>query len=172
MQYRLFEHQFHSSASEIESKAVSVIRAVFFVCTLDIDISKPALSFFPGAVEGQKVSIKFQIAATHYAAQLIANVASDLGLKIRSGGGLHGKAFYFFPWRSRVSWELMLARSEKKKETGGDGRDLHIHVFRSVFPFSDRFEIEFVKDGRWSPKEVDALVSTCVTWCEVIYIGI
>lgn len=30
MQYRLFEHQFHSSASEIESKAVSVIRAVFF----------------------------------------------------------------------------------------------------------------------------------------------
>ncbi|KAM1485600.1 hypothetical protein ACFX1R_038899 [Malus domestica] len=46
----------------------------------DIGISKPALCTIPGAVEGRKVSIKIQIPATRDAAQLIANIASDLGL--------------------------------------------------------------------------------------------
>ncbi|KAM1320365.1 hypothetical protein ACFX14_005415 [Malus domestica] len=54
----------------------------------------------------------------------------------------------------------MLARPDKMKETGGEGGDLRIKVFRSVLPFSDTFEIEFVKDGVWSLKEVDALVAT------------
>ncbi|XP_050148936.1 uncharacterized protein LOC126623989 [Malus sylvestris] len=50
------------------------------VSATDIGISKPALCTIPGAVEGRKVSIKIQIPATRDAAQLIANIASDLGL--------------------------------------------------------------------------------------------
>ena len=40
---------------------------------------------------------------------------------------------------SRVSWQLMIAHPKKKKEIGGEGGNLRIHVFRSVIPFSDRF---------------------------------
>ncbi|CAB4275716.1 unnamed protein product [Prunus armeniaca] len=122
---------------------------------------------FTVAVKGQKVSIKFQIPPACEASQLIANIASHLGLKVEEHGG--GSDMSLRAWDSGVAWQLMLTRPEKKKETGSDRGelkdvnkhegDLRILVFRSVITPSDKADIEFMKEGSLSPKELDALVA-------------
>ncbi|KAL6281989.1 hypothetical protein ACE6H2_012918 [Prunus campanulata] len=139
---------------------------------------------FTVAVKGQKVSIKFQIPPACEASQLIANIASHLGLKVEEHGG--GSDMSLCAWDScvnhnvlnilflvnyvsGVAWQLMLTRPEKKKETGSDvgelkdvnkhEGDLRILVFRSVITPSDKADIEFMKEGSLSPQEVDALVA-------------
>ncbi|ONI09868.1 hypothetical protein PRUPE_4G015000 [Prunus persica] len=122
---------------------------------------------FTVAVKGQKVSIKFQIPPACEASQLIANIASHLGLKVEEHGG--GSDMSLRAWDSGVAWQLMLTRPEKKKETGSDvgelkdvnkhEGDLRILVFRSVITPSDKADIEFMKEGSLSPQELDALVA-------------
>lgn len=122
---------------------------------------------FTVAVKGQKVSIKFQIPPACEASQLIANIATHLGVKVEERGG--GLDMSLRAWDSGAAWQLMLTRPEKKKEAGGDGGelkdvskhegDLQVLLFHSVITSSDRAEIEFMKDGTLSPKELDALVS-------------
>ncbi|CAL5410588.1 unnamed protein product [Camellia sinensis] len=126
---------------------------------------------FTVAVKGQKdgmlqITIKFQIPPTCEIPLLIANLVSSLGLKVEDRGT--GSDMVLRAWDSAVAWQLTLSRPEKQKETSGvqghpddtnalDG-DLCILMFRSLIS-TDKAEIEFIKRGSFSSKELDALVS-------------
>nr|XP_004293327.2 PREDICTED: probable 26S protease regulatory subunit 10B isoform X1 [Fragaria vesca subsp. vesca] len=122
---------------------------------------------FTVSVKGQKVTVKFQIPPSCEASQVIANIASNLGLKVEENGG--GSDISLRAWDSGVAWQLMLMHPEKKKKTEGDQgevkdvneheRDLHILVFRSVISSTEKTEIEFMKQGSLSLEELDALIS-------------
>ncbi|XP_022720660.1 uncharacterized protein LOC111278295 isoform X4 [Durio zibethinus] len=121
---------------------------------------------FTVAVKGQKVIIKFQIHPTCEVAQLIANLVSNLGLKVEEHGG--GSDVLLRAWDSSVAWQLTLNPFENLKESGvneghsvdrnRDGGDLCILIFRSLVS-SDKAEIEFIKQGSLNTKELDALIS-------------
>ncbi|KAL6200921.1 hypothetical protein ACLB2K_024636 [Fragaria x ananassa] len=122
---------------------------------------------FTVSVKGQKVTIKFQIPSSCEASQVIANIASNLGLKVEENGG--GSDISLRAWDSGVAWQLLLMHPEKKKKTEGDQgevkdvneheRDLHILVFRSVISSTEKTEIEFMKQGSLGLEELDALIS-------------
>ncbi|GAV73208.1 AAA domain-containing protein [Cephalotus follicularis] len=120
---------------------------------------------FTVAVKGQKVTIKFQIPHTCEVTQLIANLVSNLGVKVEKRGT--GSDMLLRSWDSAVAWQLTLNPAEKQKDSGGDQGDqgddineggLCIHIFRSLIT-SDKAEIEFIKQGSLSPNELDALAS-------------
>ncbi|EEF43805.1 26S proteasome regulatory subunit 7 isoform X1 [Ricinus communis] len=121
---------------------------------------------FMVAVKGQKVTIKFQIPPACDALHLIANLVSNLGLKVDERAG--GSDMLLRAWDSAVAWQLTLSSPEKHKEAGVDkGQfvdmntaegDLCIFLFRSLIS-TDKAEIEFIKGGSLSTTELDALVS-------------
>ncbi|KDP20696.1 hypothetical protein JCGZ_21167 [Jatropha curcas] len=118
---------------------------------------------FTVALKGQKVTIKFQIPPACDVPQLIANLAMNLGLKVDERGG--GSDMRLRAWDSAVAWQLTLSCPEKQKESHGDNSsfaepegDLCILLFRSLIS-RDKAEIEFIKSGRLSETELDALVS-------------
>ncbi|KAF5728896.1 P-loop containing nucleoside triphosphate hydrolases superfamily protein isoform 1 [Tripterygium wilfordii] len=120
---------------------------------------------FNVAVKGQKVTIKFQVPTTCEIPQLIANLVSHLGLKVEERSG--GSHMALRAWDNAVAWQLALTYPKAQKEIGVDqGRqgdldtneDLCILIFRPLIS-SDKAEIEFMKTGGFSPKEIDALVS-------------
>ncbi|KAL6990724.1 hypothetical protein U1Q18_008843, partial [Sarracenia purpurea var. burkii] len=112
---------------------------------------------FTVAVKGQKITIKFQIPQTCEIPLLIANLVSNLGLKVEDRGT--GSDMVLRAWDSHP---------EKQKEAGGiqgqlddtstHNGDLCILMFRSLIS-SDKAEIEFIKQGSFNSKELDALVS-------------
>ncbi|PRQ28343.1 hypothetical protein RchiOBHm_Chr5g0002051 [Rosa chinensis] len=61
---------------------------------------------FSVSVKGQKLAIKFQIPPACEASQVIANIASNLGLKVEAHGG--GSDISLRAWDSGVAWQLML----------------------------------------------------------------
>ncbi|KAJ7967744.1 katanin p60 ATPase-containing subunit A1 [Quillaja saponaria] len=116
------------------------------------------------AVKGQKVTIKFQIPPGCEVSKLIANLASNLGLKVEERGG--GADMFLRAWDSKVAWQLTITRPINQKDNRGnherstdmnDG-DLCILIFHSLIS-SEKAEIEFIKQGSLSPEELDALVS-------------
>ncbi|EXB77024.1 Cell division cycle protein 48-like protein [Morus notabilis] len=113
---------------------------------------------FTIAIKGQKVSVKFQIPSACEVSQLIANLVSQLGLKVEQRGG--GSDMLVRAWDSAISWQLTLTQPDKQKETGGnEGEgDLCIVIFRSLVT-ADKAELEFIKQGSFSAKELDAFVS-------------
>ncbi|XP_042519065.1 probable 26S proteasome regulatory subunit 10B isoform X2 [Macadamia integrifolia] len=120
---------------------------------------------FTVAMKGQKVTIKFQIPPTCEAPHLIVDLVSHLGLKDERGGG---SDMVLRAWDSKVAWQITLRRTEKQKEVEGEREvsndkderegDLCILIFQSLIS-SDNAEIEFIKQGSFSEKELDALVS-------------
>ncbi|KAK2644569.1 hypothetical protein Ddye_019764 [Dipteronia dyeriana] len=119
------------------------------------------------AVKGQKITIKFQVPSACEVPQLIANLASHLGLKVEENGG-GGSDMSLRAWDSAVAWQLTLRPPDKQKEnlrdqphsgdmSSSDG-DLCILIFRSLIT-SDKAEIEFIKKGSLSSAEHNALVS-------------
>ncbi|PIA36822.1 hypothetical protein AQUCO_03200059v1 [Aquilegia coerulea] len=121
---------------------------------------------FRVAMKGQKVSIKFQIPRTCEIPQLIVDLASHLGLKSEQRGG--SSDVILRTWNSAVAWQLTFHHPEKQKEDPGDrvlGENKNDHnenfcviLFQSLIS-SDDAEIEFLKQGSFSPEELDALVS-------------
>ncbi|KAJ4703984.1 putative 26S protease regulatory subunit [Melia azedarach] len=118
---------------------------------------------FTVAVKGQKVTIKFQVPPACEFPQLIANLVSQLGLKVEEHGA--GSDMSLRAWDSAVAWQLTLTRPEKQRENQAQSGtvntqegDLCILIFRSLIT-SDRAEIEFIKKGSLSSGELDALVS-------------
>ncbi|KAF5474871.1 hypothetical protein F2P56_006725 [Juglans regia] len=121
---------------------------------------------FTVAVNGQKVTIKFQIPPACEVSQLIANLVSHLGLKVEDCGS--SSDMLLRAWDSAVAWQLTLNPLEKRKEVEGDvgyskdinshNADLCILIFRSLVS-SEKAEIEFIKQGSLTPKELDAFVS-------------
>ncbi|WCJ20145.1 P-loop containing nucleoside triphosphate hydrolases superfamily protein [Euphorbia peplus] len=122
---------------------------------------------FTVAVKGQKVTVKFQISPTCDVPQLIADLVSNLGVKIGEHGG--GSDMLMRAWDSAVAWQLTLRRPEKQKSTTQDKEqsieintpegDLCVLLFRSLIS-TDKPEIEFMKSGSFSSTEIDALVSS------------
>ncbi|GFZ03251.1 P-loop containing nucleoside triphosphate hydrolases superfamily protein [Actinidia rufa] len=108
---------------------------------------------FTVAVKGQKITIKFHVPSTCEIPLLIANLVSSLGLKGEDRGA--GADMILRAWDSAVAWQLTLSPPEKQKENGrGQGQpdDTNAHE-------GDICEIEFIKRGSFSSKELDALVS-------------
>ncbi|XP_035544253.1 calmodulin-interacting protein 111-like isoform X3 [Juglans regia] len=125
---------------------------------------------FTVAVNGQKVTIKFQIPPACEVSQLIANLVSHLGLKVEDCGS--SSDMLLRAWDSAVAWQLTLNPLEKRKEVEGDvgyskdinshNADLCILIFRSLVSSEkagELQEIEFIKQGSLTPKELDAFVS-------------
>ncbi|GLT72659.1 hypothetical protein SLA2020_445710 [Shorea laevis] len=129
-------------------------------------IARGSYPRFTVGVKGQKVTIKFQIPPACEISQLIANLVSHLGLKVEERGG--GSDMLLRAWDSSVAWQLTLTHPEKKMEVEGDegnsknisaiDSNICILIFGSLIS-SDKAEIEFIKPGSLSPKELDALVS-------------
>ncbi|XP_011046997.1 PREDICTED: 26S protease regulatory subunit 7 homolog isoform X1 [Populus euphratica] len=121
---------------------------------------------FTIAVKGQKVTIKFQIPPACDTPQLIANLVSNLGVKVDERGA--GSDMLLRAWDSAVAWQLTLNYPEKQKEISGERGhsgdmkvpegDLCILLFRSLIS-SDKPEVEFIKSGSLSTTELDAFVS-------------
>ncbi|KAJ0018713.1 hypothetical protein Pint_09789 [Pistacia integerrima] len=121
---------------------------------------------FTVAVKGQKITIRFQVPPGCEVPQLIANLVSNLGLKVEEHGG--GSDMSLRAWDSAVAWQLTLRHPEKQNKRGGDQAysgdmnthedDLCILIFRSLIT-SDKAEIEFIKKGSLSSAELDAFVS-------------
>ncbi|KAG5516392.1 hypothetical protein RHGRI_037192 [Rhododendron griersonianum] len=108
-----------------------------------------------------QITIKFQIPPNCEIPLLIANLVSSLGLKVEDNGA--GSDMVLRAWDSAVAWQLTLSRPENPKESGGspgqpDEGDLCVLLFRSLIS-SDKPEIEFIKRGSFSSKELDALAS-------------
>ncbi|XP_010539308.1 PREDICTED: uncharacterized protein LOC104813427 [Tarenaya hassleriana] len=115
---------------------------------------------FNVAIKGQKTTIKFQIPPTCEVAQLIANVGSQLGVKVAERPS--GSDMILRAWDSSVAWQLTLRSPQNKKELGGieddSDEDLCILIFGSLIS-SDKPEIEFIKKGRFTDAELEAFVS-------------
>ncbi|OVA20008.1 AAA+ ATPase domain [Macleaya cordata] len=123
---------------------------------------------FTVAVKGQKVTVKFQIPPTCEVSHLVVDLVSHLGLKAEENGG--GSDMILRAWNSAAAWQLTLNQLEKK-EVQADRNlsedkhekegDLCVLIFQSLIS-SDNAEIEFIKKGSFSLKELDALASTLI----------
>ncbi|PON91300.1 Spastin [Trema orientale] len=176
---RTIQHRLHSNASEIQwpkSSASRPLPSESPATYVDLEeiakkerqrieellkskgIRSGSYPRFTVAVKGQKVTVKFQIPPACEVPQLIANLVSQLGLKVEQRGG--GSDMLLRAWDSAISWQLTLTRPEKQKETGGnEGEgDLCVLLFGSLVT-SDKVELEFIKQGSLSAKELDAFVS-------------
>ncbi|KAJ4976727.1 hypothetical protein NE237_001833 [Protea cynaroides] len=121
---------------------------------------------FTVAMKGQKVTIKFQIPTTCEPTHLIVDLISRLGMKVDERGG--GSDMVLRAWDSSIAWQMTLKQPQNQKKVGGDKEvsnekdehegDLCIFIFQSLIS-SDNAEIEFMKQGSFSLKELDALVS-------------
>ncbi|KAL2483940.1 P-loop containing nucleoside triphosphate hydrolase superfamily protein [Forsythia ovata] len=121
---------------------------------------------FTVAVKGQKVTIKFQVPSACEIPLLIANLVSRLGVKVEDNGT--GSDMILRAWDSGVAWQLTLSCPKNRKETDQDqiqGKDINgndgelcILMFRPLIS-TDKAEIEFMKQGSFSPEELDALAS-------------
>ncbi|XP_047312247.1 uncharacterized protein LOC124915551 isoform X2 [Impatiens glandulifera] len=118
------------------------------------------------AVKGQKITIKFQIPPTCEVPLLIANLVSSLGLKVEEHGA--GFDMKLRACDSAVAWQLTLSpplsgnkigndKGQREDASANEG-DLCILLFRSLISL-DKPEIEFIKRGSFSSKELDALAS-------------
>ncbi|GAB2301047.1 hypothetical protein Dimus_035083 [Dionaea muscipula] len=122
---------------------------------------------FTVAVKGQKTTIRFQVPPTCEIPRLIANVVSNLGLKVEDQGGA-ACDMVLRAWDSTVAWQMTLSRPEGQKKAGGmedpnadtapQEGDLTVLIFRSLIS-SDKPEFEFIKKGSFSANELEALVS-------------
>ncbi|KAL4019750.1 hypothetical protein IC575_018506 [Cucumis melo] len=121
---------------------------------------------FTVGVKGQKVSIKFQVPPSCEVSHLIANLVSNLGLKVEESAG--GSDMLLRAWDSPVAWQLTLSRPKSQRVAGenkgnsiemdAEDGDLTVLIFHSLVT-SDKTEIEFIKQGSLSTKELDSLVS-------------
>ncbi|KAF7811210.1 cell division control protein 48 [Senna tora] len=120
---------------------------------------------FNVAVKGQKVSIKFQIPPTCEVTQLLTNLVSQLGVKVEENGG--GSDMILRAWDSTVAWQLILSPPKQKDVQGKVQSSIHVNpsdedlcvlIYYPIIS-SDKAEIEFIKKGSLSLKELDAFVS-------------
>ncbi|CAN6972389.1 unnamed protein product [Brassica rapa subsp. trilocularis] len=115
---------------------------------------------FNVSVRGQKITLKFQVPSTCEVAQLIANIGSQLGVKVSDRTG--GSDMILRSWDNPVAWQITLRSVEKKKEAGASeddsDEDLCILIFGSLLT-SDKVEVEFIKKGSLTTEELEAFVS-------------
>uniref|UniRef100_A0A1J3CUS1 Proteasome-activating nucleotidase n=1 Tax=Noccaea caerulescens TaxID=107243 RepID=A0A1J3CUS1_NOCCA len=115
---------------------------------------------FNVAVRGQKITLKFQVPSTCEVAQLIANIGSQLGVKVSDQTG--GSDMILRAWDNPVAWQITLRSVGNKKEPRASeddsDEDLCILIFGSLIT-SDKVEVEFIKKGSLTTEELEAFVS-------------
>ncbi|KFK30962.1 hypothetical protein AALP_AA6G050000 [Arabis alpina] len=115
---------------------------------------------FDVALRGQKITLKFQVPSTCEVTQLIANIGSQLGVKVSDQTG--GSDMLLRAWDNPVAWQVTLRSVENKKEPGGSedeaDEDLCILIFGSLVT-ADKAEVEFIKKGSLTSEELEAFVS-------------
>ncbi|KAK8950560.1 hypothetical protein KSP40_PGU015166 [Platanthera guangdongensis] len=114
-------------------------------------------------VRGPKVVIKVKVTPSRDVPHLIVDIVSLLGLKAEHRGG--GSEMVLHAWNSAAAWQLTLTSPEK---INGNGQ-LHTRLDKSDEDFcvlifeplvgSEYCEIEFIKKGSFTLKELDAFVS-------------
>ncbi|XP_020090144.1 spastin isoform X1 [Ananas comosus] len=113
---------------------------------------------FSVAVKGQKVVVKFNITSSSKVSHIIVDLITHLGLKAAQHGD--GSEMLLRAWDSAVARQLTLNPPERMKEVeGGKLEDnFCVLIFESLVG-PEYSEIEFIKRGSLSLKELDALVS-------------
>ncbi|XP_020518899.1 spastin isoform X1 [Amborella trichopoda] len=124
------------------------------------------------AVKGQQVTLRFQVPSHCEVHRLIVDLVSRLGLKTDLHVG--GSEMKLHAWDSAVAWQLTLSPPEEvmndinsnPKTSGGDSESLevpnmndgklYIVIFESLIG-SSNVEIEFIKQGSFTAKELDAI---------------
>ncbi|KAJ9689802.1 hypothetical protein PVL29_012464 [Vitis rotundifolia] len=132
--HRPFEQQINPRISEAQLPPVSVS----IVPSVLVGLFGFGLLEIAHA-ESDPVTMKFQIPPTCEVPCLIAKLVAQLGMKVEERSG--GSDMIMRAWDSGIAWQLMLSRLGKQNKTGAEQ------------------EIEFIKQGSFSPEELDALVS-------------
>ncbi|KAG1364027.1 putative ATPase family AAA domain-containing protein 1-B [Cocos nucifera] len=113
---------------------------------------------FSVAAKGQKVIVKFKIPPTCAISHLIVDLVTHLGLKAEQNG--NGSEMLLRAWDSAAAWQITLNSPENVKDVDGEkhGGSFCILLFESLVG-SEYCVIEFIKQGSFSFKELDAMVS-------------
>ncbi|XP_020573106.1 ATPase family gene 2 protein [Phalaenopsis equestris] len=116
-------------------------------------------------VRGPKVALKFKVPPSCDVSRLIVDIVSLLGQKAERQGG--GSEMLLHAWDSAAAWQFTLTSPEKM--IGTDGRELYSEMNKSKDDFcvlifepllgSEYCEIEFIKEGSFTFKELDAFVT-------------
>ncbi|KXG30792.1 katanin p60 ATPase-containing subunit A1 [Sorghum bicolor] len=111
---------------------------------------------FDVAVKGQKLVVKFNMPSTCNVSHLIVDLVTHIGHEAEQLGG--GSEVLVRAWDSPAARQITL-NPPKKTSTGDHGEDgLCVLIFEPLVG-SDYSEIEFIKRGSFSLKELEALVS-------------
>ncbi|ONK63470.1 uncharacterized protein A4U43_C07F15480 [Asparagus officinalis] len=116
---------------------------------------------FTVAGRGQKVTIKFKIPPSCEVSRLIVDLVSHLGLKAEKDDSSSSSEMLLRAWDTAAAWQVTLTYPEKTKETNETEKNeenLCVLIFESLVG-SDFCEIEFIKKGKFSNEELDALLS-------------
>ncbi|XP_020674857.1 uncharacterized protein LOC110094056 isoform X3 [Dendrobium catenatum] len=115
-------------------------------------------------VRGPKVAVKFKVPPSCDVSRLIVDIVSLLGLKVEHRGG--GSEMILHAWDSAAAWQLTLRSPEKM--TRNDGKEFYDETNKPEDDFcvlifepllgSEYCEIEFIKEGSFTLKELDAFV--------------
>ncbi|KAF8775963.1 hypothetical protein HU200_004100 [Digitaria exilis] len=111
---------------------------------------------FDVAVKGQKVVVKFNMPSTCNISHLIVDLVTHIGLEAEQHGG--GSEVLVRAWDSPAARQITL-NPPKKTGSGDLNQDgLCVLIFEPLIG-SDYSEIEFIKPGSFSLKELEALIS-------------
>ncbi|XP_015688369.1 outer mitochondrial transmembrane helix translocase [Oryza brachyantha] len=109
------------------------------------------------AVKGQKVVVKFNLPSTCNLSHLIVDLVTHIGLEAELSGG--GSEMLLRAWNSAAARQITLNPHKKTANNGDDNEDdLCVLIFEPLVG-SEYSEIEFIKRGRFSLNELEALIS-------------
>ncbi|XP_052144396.1 uncharacterized protein LOC127763662 isoform X3 [Oryza glaberrima] len=116
---------------------------------------------FDVAVKGQKVVVKFNVPSTCSLSDLIVDLVTHIGLEAEQGGG--GSEMLLHAWNSVAARQITLNPHKKTTSNGDDNEDdLCVLIFEplvgSQYSVSS-YEVEFIKRGEFSLRELEALTS-------------
>ncbi|KAG8072336.1 hypothetical protein GUJ93_ZPchr0006g43279 [Zizania palustris] len=116
---------------------------------------------FDVAVKGQKVVVKFNVPSTCNLSHLIVDIVTHIGLEAEQRGG--GSEMLLRAWDSAAARQMTLNPPKKTASIGDDKEDdLCVLIFEplvgSEYSVSS-YEIEFIKRGGFSLKELEAVIS-------------
>ncbi|CAD6249551.1 unnamed protein product [Miscanthus lutarioriparius] len=111
---------------------------------------------FDVAVKGQKVVVKFNMPSTCNVSHLIVDLVTHIGLEAEQLGG--GSEVLVRAWDSPAARQITLNPPKKTSTRDHNEDGLCVLIFEPLIG-SDYSEIEFIKRGSFSLKELEALIS-------------
>ncbi|XP_078174782.1 P-loop containing nucleoside triphosphate hydrolases superfamily protein isoform X2 [Carex rostrata] len=109
------------------------------------------------SVKGPKVTVKFKIPPACEMSHLIIDITTHLGIDAEQDGS--GSEMLLRAWDNAAAKQITLSPPLKKTELGEKAEaDFFVLIFESLIA-AEFTEIEFIKQGRFNSKELDAVVS-------------